>query len=416
MIPGPPPTKRGTMMVPPPPGAPRAAQKRGTMAPGPPPIGFQGLKRQTMIMGPGGVRQSIIPGPPGKATTRMSIIPAPPAFKRMSRVAPPPVGSQFRQALNMSAMILDEEGEDEDDYEYEALEFVEEVKAVKKPGPAIDLEALKKQMGIKTPAKAAAGSAAEKVKLAKAARDEEERVARLKARVKILWKYFRVTCAFLGRYRQIHQGDVKLNVLACANCGITALGIQWLLHASKFNWNITTLNLSDNRIALGGCIVISEYLLWIDTLDEIILDGNIIRDEALRILLKGVEGNISLSSCSLERCDLDSVSMNWITSSTKDYYIDEICFSRGGEEATAKAIIEGYALDVANMGGLIPITDELRHEMEEFSHPQQSYGGGGDMYGVGGGGDQYKQDFYGSSGGGNLRGGGGGGERGVKYQ
>ncbi len=123
--------------------------------------------------------------------------------------------------------------------------------------------------------------------------------------------------------------------------------------------------MSDNRIELDGAIVISEYLLWIDSLDELILDGNIIQDEGMRILLKGAEGNSSLSHLSLERSNLDPCSLNWVASSARNYYFDELSIGRDDGDKSAKEILEKYSMEIANMGKFID-TPELADELHEY--------------------------------------------------
>jgi Ran GTPase-activating protein (RanGAP) involved in mRNA processing and transport len=232
-----------------------------------------------------------------------------------------------------------------------------------------------------------ATSAKDRIKAAKEARDEAERVENMKQKVKRLWSYFKICCWFLGRFKIVQRGDVPLSVLNCANCGITSLGVQWLFHAVKFNENIASLNLSDNKITYESAIVIAEYLMWCESLDELILDGNSWEEEGIHVLLKGVEMNKSLSSLSLDRCNLGSISLNWIASTTHGFYIDNVNLVKDkGLHKSARMKLEDYVDDVKSMGHLIEdLHDEEKYDMfaetrrgyhHHDQHEQHGYGGG----------------------------------------
>ena len=210
------------------------------------------------------------------------------------------------------------------------------------------------------------GSARDRIKAAKAERDRKEKKENLeqqmKLRVKQLWAYFRACVFFLGRFRLIRRGDVQLSVLNCADCGISSLGVQWLFHAAKFNESIASLNLSDNGINYDSAIVISEYLMWCESIDELILDGNKWGEKEIHVLLRGVEGNKSLSSLSMDRCDLGSVSLNWIASTTHGFYIDNIDLVKDGGQKSARTKLEDYVDEVKTMGHLVEINDEEKYD------------------------------------------------------
>lgn len=108
--------------------------------------------------------------------------------------------------------------------------------------------------------------------------------------------------------------------------------------------------------------------MWSETLDEIILDGNEIEDKGMQVLLAGIEKNKSLSSLSMDRCNLGPVSLNWIASTTQSYYIDNINLVRDAGITSAKEKLESYTDVIENMGGFV---DNLEGKLEQLKEEEE---------------------------------------------
>ncbi|GMH92326.1 hypothetical protein TrVE_jg2596, partial [Triparma verrucosa] len=188
---------------------------------------------------------------------------------------------------------------------------------------------------------------------AKAEEGERASTRALEKRVRQLWTKLRFWSCVIGRMCAVQRGSAPVAVLSVANCKFGPLGIQWLMHSCKFNQSVSTLNLSDNGLDYESAVIIAEYLMWCDTLDELILDGNIFEDKGMQVLLKGVESNKSLSSLSMDRCSLTAVSLNWISSMTQSYYIDNILLVSDVGISSAGVKLDNYVEQIEDMGGLV---------------------------------------------------------------
>jgi len=380
----PPPADRDSIAPPPPPmELLQNPGQRVSVAP-PPPPGLPGKKQITIVPPPSSLppRQSVIPPPPSRGATGVQSIVR--QNKRVSHVAPPPGGTRDKGRMSRMSrinrmsrmggrggrllgggvggfqdMVIEEEDEEEEESHHEKTMRNTVEKHRKKSAllnKKINLAFGKQGGGKKLTAK-------EKIKQAKMARDEAERVELLKARCSAMWKLFRFYIFFLGRLRLIKRGNSPVSVLSCANCGITVQGIQWLMHACKFNPSISTLNLSDNRLQFESTVVLAEYLVWCDSIDELILDGNRLEDQGMYVLLQGVEGNISLSNISMDRCNLGAVSLNWLASFTRGFYIDNISLLKDSGVKSARVKMDEYVKEVSGMGGLVD--EEKMKELED---------------------------------------------------
>ena len=129
--------------------------------------------------------------------------------------------------------------------------------------------------------------------------------------------------------------------------------------------SVATINLSDNQLSFESAIIIAEYLMWSETIDEIILDGNEIDDKGMQVLLEGIEENKSLSSLSMDRCNLGPVSLNWIASTAQSYYIDNINLVRDTGIKSANEKLETYTDVIENMGGFVDNLEDKLLELKE---------------------------------------------------
>lgn len=105
--------------------------------------------------------------------------------------------------------------------------------------------------------------------------------------------------------------------------------------------------------------------MWSETIDEIILDGNEIDDKGMQVLLEGIEENKSLSSLSMDRCNLGPVSLNWIASTAQSYYIDNINLVRDTGIKSANEKLETYTDVIENMGGFVDNLEDKLLELKE---------------------------------------------------
>ncbi|GMH97726.1 hypothetical protein TrST_g160 [Triparma strigata] len=208
-------------------------------------------------------------------------------------------------------------------------------------------------------------TAKERVALKKNEREKEANEKRKTDRTRNLWNKLRFWACVIGRLAAVKRGSVPVAVLNFANCGIGPLGIQWIMHACKFNESVATINLSDNQLSFESAIIIAEYLMWSETIDEIILDGNEIDDKGMQVLLEGIEENKSLSSLSMDRCNLGPVSLNWIASTAQSYYIDNINLVRDTGIKSANEKLETYTDVIENMGGFVDNLEDKLLELKE---------------------------------------------------
>ena len=352
-------------------------KRASVIPPPPPPLGGGAKKRVTVIAPPSSLppRQSVIPPPP-ITSKRVSIVRQ---SSRMSRIAPPPGGMRDRRSMlgsrktksgmmgarsggfgGFQSMVI-EEG-DEDEEEEGGSHHNKVVQKIRKKSALLDNK-VKLAFGGGGGIKKKPLSAKERIKQAKLARDEAERAKKLQDKCAAMWKLFKFYLIFLGRLQLIKRGNIPVSVLSCANCGISVAGIQWLMHACKFNPNIATLNLSDNKLQFESAVVLAEYLVWCDSLDELIIDGNELEDQGMQMLLQGVEGNISLSNISMDRCSLGAVSLNWLASFTRGFYIDNISLIKDSGVKSARVKVEEYVKEISEMGGLID--EEKIRELED---------------------------------------------------
>jgi hypothetical protein len=383
-IPPPPQMGRSDSMesIAPPPPAISLLQKPGkreSVIPPPPPGGGLGgaKKRVTVIAPPSSLpsRMSVIPPPPPVTSKKVSIVRQ---SSRMSRIAPPPGGMRDRKSMmrmgsrrtkmggmsggrsggfgGFTSMVIEEGDEDEE----EETHHEKVVQKIRKKSALLDK---KVKLAFGSGIKKKPLSAKEKIKQAKIARDEAERVKALRDKCRAIWKLFKFHLIFLGRLQLIRRGNIPVSVLSCANCGVSAAGIQWLMHACKFNPNIATLNLSDNKLQFESAVILAEYLVWCDSIDELIIDGNKLEDQGMHVLLQGVEGNISLSNISMDRCSLGAVSLNWLASFTRGFYIDNISLIKDSGVKSARVKVEEYVKEISEMGGLID--EEKIRELED---------------------------------------------------
>ena len=206
-----------------------------------------------------------------------------------------------------------------------------------------------------------------------ARQEEEEReknhlLCQEKARE--MWRKLRGVTFLLGRYIKLRKGPIQLNVLNVGSCNLTYIGVQWVFHGCKFNKNIMSLDLSDNRMCDKGAIVIAEYLEWVDTLEELNLDKNKMGEETVRLLFKGVHENEGLAALSLQNCALGPVALNWLASYTgKDWYIDDMQLVRNESKAAAGQLIEEYYEEVKTMGKMVD--DSLFDEYGDHHQDQE---------------------------------------------
>ena len=326
-------------------------------APPPPPLlgpPSGAKKRQTIIPPPRSLppRQTVIPPPPPIGLGRAAIIRR---SVRASHVAPPPGGMSLKkhQASESGDGRDNGPSRGHDDFLEMVIEEDEEAEDGKETEERIKAEsnaALKKGVLFGGKKNALTDKLAQKKK--------EKKRKLLSLRCSKLWVMLRCCTFFLGRLMLLKRGNVPLSLLSCANVGVSPLGIQWLLHACKFNGHVDTVNLADNKVDLESVAIISEYLGWIDTLDEIILDGNVVGDRGVQVLLKGLEMNKSVSNFSMDRCNLSAVSLNWIASFTDDFYVDNLTLVRDSGVKTARMKVEDYVKDIVTMGSLVVIGPE----------------------------------------------------------
>ena len=369
---------RPSTITSPPPGAPPVRENRPSTVVAPPPgrpgqlsEGASGDDKaaEVHVAAKAGLpdkRVSSLPPPKREVAARVSVVQR--GSMRPSAIGPPPgslrpanAGAAAKRRMGQGEfldMVVEEDGGEEDDDKKRLL--AEKRKSRQPSARASRMSSVLASSPQIAKVRSSALTAKEKVakmkadrEAAKAEEDERASATALEKRVRQLWTKLRFWSCVIGRMCAVQRGSAPVAVLNVANCKFGPLGIQWLMHSRKFNQSVSTLNLSDNGLDYESAVIIAEYLMWCDTLDELILDGNIFEDKGMQVLLKGVESNKSLSSLSMDRCSLTAVSLNWISSMTQSYYIDNILLVRDVGISNAGVKLDNYAEQIEDMGGLV---------------------------------------------------------------
>ncbi|GMH78087.1 hypothetical protein TL16_g07661 [Triparma laevis f. inornata] len=312
-----------------------------------------------------------MPPPKPNSTDKVPVVRA--STKRVSSVMCPKGGLQLGGKLGGGASggfmdMVVEDGAEEDDHAKIMKNAMKRETRILSSPKALKRRTMANSDAEKKKEQAKNLTAKERVALRKKEREMEAKSKAKKDRVRNLWNKLRFWTCVIGRLQAVRRGSTPVAVLNCANCGIGPLGIQWLMHSCKFNESIATINLSDNALNFDSSIIIAEYLMWSQTLDEIILDGNEIEDKGMQVLLAGIEENKSLSSLSMDRCNLGPVSLNWIASTAQSYYIDNINLVRDVGITSAKEKLESYTDVIENMGGFV---DNLEGKLEQLKEEEE---------------------------------------------